>query len=265
MHWRLLEDGAAPASWNMAVDEAVLTLLPRRNVPTLRLYAWAHPTLSLGYFQPASDVDRAACAARGIALVRRSTGGRAVLHADEVTYAVAAPLALFPGGVSGSYRRISAALLGAVRALGLEASLERSHRRAASAACFEAPGFAELKVEGRKAIGSAQTRTKAALLQHGSVPLTFDAAALAAALGLPARAARALRRQAAGLNDVSEADIAPAEVRRALVGAFAASFEVALVPGELHPDERALAQRLAAGKYASLDWRARKEPHAAGR
>ncbi len=265
MHWRLLEDGAESAAWNMAVDEAVLTLLPRGGVPTLRLYAWTRPTLSLGYFQPAADVDRAACAARGIDVVRRPTGGRAVLHANEVTYAVVAPLELFPAGVSASYRRISAALIGAVRALGLDAALERSHRRATSAACFEAPGFAELKVGGKKAIGSAQTRTRDACLQHGSIPLTFDAAALAAALGLPEGAARALKRQAAGLNDVSETEIAPEAVRRALSEAFATSFEAELIPAKLRPEERALAQRLAADKYASLDWSARKEPHAAGR
>lgn len=260
--WRLLDEGPQEAAWNMAVDKALLLRFPSEGRPTLRLYAWERPTLSLGYFQPSADVDADACRARGIAIVRRPTGGRAVLHSGEVTYSLVAPLTLFPPGVAAAYRRISAALIAALATLGLQARLVRVHRAGRSAACFEAPALAELTVADKKVIGSAQTRTRAALLQHGSVPLRFDLENLAAALRLSPRERRLLRRRAAGLAELVPG-LDASRLRAALVEGFARAFDARLRPGSLSPAERELAARLARETFADWTQPARRSQGAA--
>jgi len=259
--WRCLEEGPNPAAWNMAVDEALLVCYPRFRQPTLRLYAWEKPTLSLGRFQSLEAVHVDACAAAGIDLVRRPTGGRAVLHHQEVTYGVVAGLEMFPPGVAASYRRLSDALLGALQRLGLTPQLQRKHARSDADVCFEAPSFAELTLGGKKICGSAQTRNKDALLQHGSLPLEFPWDLLQVALGLDDRLLRRLQGQAGGLCEFSPVD--ERQVRRALRHAFEQHFGP-LVSGELRPEERALAQQLAVNKYNRLD-RAKEAAHAACR
>lgn len=261
--WRLLEDPPQGAAWNMAVDDALLACASDVGPPTLRLYAWSAPTLSLGYFQPVSDVDLTACRARGIEVVRRPTGGRAVLHDDELTYAVVAPLHRFPGGVSVVYHQISQALAEALAVLGIPTSMQRHHARARSAACFDTPAFAELCVAGKKVSGGAQTRTRHALLQHGSLPLSFPGDALAAALRLGPVALRALRRQAAGIGEFAPVD--GPQLACALKGVFARRFGP-LEPGGLSRREATLARALTTEKYAALDWPHLKGvPHVIGR
>ncbi|MBE3142499.1 MAG: lipoate--protein ligase family protein, partial [Planctomycetes bacterium] len=113
--WRLILTEPAHGDWNMAVDEAILESVGRRVVlPTLRLFSWQPPCLSLGYAQSFADVDCAATIERGWEIVRRPTGGRAILHTDELTYSVIAPLnePLVKGSIIESYQRISQVLLG---------------------------------------------------------------------------------------------------------------------------------------------------------
>lgn len=245
----------------MAVDEAILRCYARFGQPTLRLYAWEKPTLSLGRFQALEAIEVDACSAAGIDLVRRPTGGRAVLHHREVTYGVVAGLELFPPGVTASYRRLSEALAGALQALGLQPQLQRTRTHTDAEVCFEVPSFAELTLEGRKVCGSAQTRTRRALLQHGSLPLHFPWNLLQIALGLDDRALERLQGRAAGLCEFAPLD--EGRVRRALRGAFGHHFGP-LVDGGLHPEERALAQALVQHKYARLE-RAKEAAHVAGR
>lgn len=259
--WRCLEEGPNPAAWNMAVDEAVWLCYPRFRQPTLRLYAWEKPTLSLGRFQSPEAVQWDACAAAGIDLVRRPTGGRAVLHHREVTYSVVAGLDLFPPGVAASYRRLSDALAGALQHLGLSPQLQRKHARSDAEVCFEVPSFAELTLEGKKVCGSAQTRSKDALLQHGSLPLHFPWDLLQIALGLDERLLRRLQGQAGGLCEFASVD--ERRVRHALRHAFEQHVGP-LVPETLRSEERALAQQLAVGKYNRLG-RTKEAVHAAGR
>ena len=261
--WRIIQDTAQSAAWNMAVDEAILTLSPASKRPTLRLYGWQRPTLSLGYFQPVSDVDVEACQQHEIDLVRRPTGGRAVLHHQEVTYSVVAGLDLLPGGVSASYRQISDTLIDTLERLGLKAQLQRSHTKANSSVCFDTPSFAELTVLGKKVCGSAQTRTKHALLQHGALPLQFDWERMAIALKLSDRVVNILQRQAAGLQEFIS--ITEADLKQALQRSFELKFGP-LEPSELTKEEHKLAQKLSQEKYAHLDWANHKEAlHAAGR
>lgn len=259
--WRCLEEGPNPAAWNMAVDEALLGCYPRFRQPTLRLYAWEKPTLSLGRFQALEAVQLGACAAAGIDVVRRPTGGRAVLHHREVTYGVVAGLELFPPGVIASYRRLSDALVGALQRLGLAPQLQRKQARADAEVCFETPSFAELTLGGKKVCGSAQTRSKDALLQHGSLPLHFPWDLLKIALGLDDRLLLRLRGQAGGLCEFAPLD--EGDVRQALRRAFAQHFGP-LVPGELRAEERARAQELLELKHSRLK-NAEEAAHAACR
>jgi len=177
--WQLLIDAAGrPAAENMAVDEALLLAADRTGAAFLRLYHWTPPALSFGRNEPAlRRYDRAAIERLGLAVVRRPTGGRAVWHEHEVTYAVAAPMAVF-GSPRRAYCAIHARLADALCALGAPAELapdghgdarERGARGAGP--CFAAPVGGEVTVGGRKVVGSAQVRHGAAFLQHGSILL----------------------------------------------------------------------------------------------
>ena len=222
-------DGSATGAENMARDVRLAEAVARgEHPPTLRLYGWAPPAVSIGHHQtPETACDPAACAAAGWDVVRRPTGGRAVLHAsDEVTYAVALPLTLAPEGVLSSYAWIADALLAAYRLLGVPAELARGRGlEDRSGACFDAPARSELVVAGRKVTGSAQVRRGGYLLQHGSLPLHFDAVLHARLLGLPARAAAVLERRATGLADVRPG---PAPSRAEFHTALRRGFEQAL-------------------------------------
>lgn len=171
----LIDANGRSGAENMALDQALLDDADRRgDVAYLRLYRWNPPCLSFGRNEPArSRYDRAEIACLGVNVVRRPTGGRAVWHDDEVTYAVAAPVAAF-GCLRDSYRAIHERLARAIRALGADATLAPAgaHPGALSAgACFAQPVGGEVLVRGRKVVGSAQVRQGAAFLQHGAILL----------------------------------------------------------------------------------------------
>src|SRR5512140_2642825 len=204
--WRLLITPPTRGAWNMAADEAILEHIGRgESLPTLRLYAWTPACLSLGHAQPFADVDVARLQRRGWDVVRRPTGGRAILHTDELTYSVMAPTdePRLAGSVLESYNRLACALLYAIRALGLDACSQplgaEMHVGApaglkpnsANPVCFEVPSAYEITVDGKKLIGSAQARRKEGILQHGSLPLTGDLTRICQALVFPDEAARA--------------------------------------------------------------------------
>ena len=186
--WRLLLTPAARGAWNMAVDEAILQNIGRGDSPaTLRLYAWNPACLSLGHAQPFADVDPARLKERGWEVVRRATGGRAILHTDELTYSVtgSAEEPLLTGGVLESYNRIAQALLLAVRNLELNVEMKEGRENdhaLPNPVCFEVPSTYEITVNGKKLIGSAQARKKEGVLQHGSLPLTGDLTRICQAL-----------------------------------------------------------------------------------
>lgn len=222
--WRDLgASGPVSGWWNMALDEVLLASAARDGVATLRLYRWRGSWLSLGYAQPFDAAAEAACRSAGVTVVRRATGGRAVLHGADLTYAVIAPEALLPPGLEGAYRLLSDALLDALRAIGVAA--EPAPRAAVPAPaegfdCFAAAATDEICVAGRKLAGSAQRRAAGAVLQHGSIRLAPD----------PAAAAR-LVRTGAGATSLAELGLAPGTARLALARAL----------------PRALAERLGRG------------------
>lgn len=173
MQWSLiLEPGGRPGHEHMAVDDALLRAA-REGIAFLRCYRWTPPCLSFGRNEPArSRYDAEAIAARGLATVRRPTGGRAVWHDAEVTYAVAAPVSLF-GTLAETYRAIHAVLADGLGALGVPAALAPpvATPGPGAGACFASPAGGEITVRGRKLVGSAQVRHRGALLQHGSILL----------------------------------------------------------------------------------------------
>ena len=188
MNWRLLDSGPNIGAYNMAVDEELLARAQAgETTPMLRLYSWDPPTVSIGRFQKiGTAVDVEACRRRGIDIVRRVTGGRAVLHNQELTYSIIARTddPLFPTNVHGTYKIIAAGLLQGLRNLGIPAEMvSRSSRHAAlvkkdtkDPACFSSPSWYEILVHGRKIIGSAQRRLSGAFLQHGSILIGYDPA-----------------------------------------------------------------------------------------
>ena len=161
----------------MALDEALLHRVAQSGETIFRVYAWAVPTVSLGRNQPARGCyDLPIATTRGIAFVRRPTGGRAILHHREITYAVAAPLSAY-GSLPESYRTINRLLLEALRTLGVDAREALASTRApvpSTAPCFDVPVSGELVVDGRKLVGSAQVRDADAFLQHGSILVEND-------------------------------------------------------------------------------------------
>ena len=191
MHWRFLATPPRSAAENMAIDEALLRRAAASGEAVFRVYAWSTPTLSLGRNQPArGEYDLDALRGGGIDLVRRLTGGRAVLHHREITYSVTAPASL---GVTlrDAYLRINEILVAGLRALGVAAEIAgRSGTGARApvpsvAPCFEEPTEGELVLGGRKLVGSAQYREEESILQHGSILIDDDQTSVASLLATP--------------------------------------------------------------------------------
>ena len=171
--WRLIDDLQHPrdAAGQMAADMAMLDDVADRGRAVLRLYQWSSPALSLGRFQDASDVDEAACRRRGIEVVRRPTGGRALLHGSDLTYSIALPRPDGPaGGVDALYVQLASGLVAGLSRLGVTAEVAH-HRGETGPACFSSLRGSDLRVGGRKLVGSAQVHRDGAVLQHGSVLL----------------------------------------------------------------------------------------------
>ncbi len=263
--WRLLITPPARGAWNMAVDEAILgTAGSGKSLPTLRLYAWNPPCLSLGYAQPFADVDLERLNARGWEVVRRATGGRAILHTDELTYSVTAPLEhpLMQGTILESYQRLAKALVAGVRALGIPVEMAE-HAPASGAAkgpvCFEVPSAYEIVVNGKKLIGSAQARKREGVLQHGSFPLSGDLTRITQALFFADEQARAaaaskLLQRATTAESVLGREIDWETAAQATAESFQRELGIRLERGELSGEEIARAEDLFQNKYAHPSW-----------
>ncbi|MCB2178861.1 lipoate--protein ligase family protein [bacterium] len=266
LHWRLIYSAPAPGAWNMAVDEAILEAATRGDVPpTLRFYAWNPPCLSLGYAQPINDVDRANLQTNGWDMVRRPTGGRAILHTDELTYSVSGPDTdpVLVGDILSSYRRISGAILAALAEIGLGVQAQPKEgsgpNKQPAPVCFEVPSNYEITAGGKKLVGSAQARRRGGVLQHGTLPLYGDLTRIVQALVFPDEQARqtAAERLLARATTVETSlnkVITWEEAARAFEKAFRETLQLDLTPGELSPAELARAEELMAEKYANPDW-----------
>ncbi len=257
--WRLLRSAPADGATNMAVDEAILYAVAAGLAPpTLRFYAWQPACLSLGRAQPAGDVKLEELRTAGFSLVRRPTGGRAILHVDELTYSVVASEGepRVSGGVVESYRRLSAGLMRGLELLGVKnlAADRRVQKQPADGpVCFEVPSDYEITAGGRKLVGSAQVRSRGAVLQHGALPLEGDIARICAFLKAKATP-ELVRARATTLTEALARPVSWDEAAAALEEGFAQALNLRLVPGALTVEERAWAEQLYAEKYASEQW-----------
>ena len=266
VRWRLINSGFGDGRTNMAVDEAIMVAVADgRVLPTVRFYGWEPFCLSIGYAQSLQrEIDLDACLAAGVDYVRRPTGGRAILHGDELTYSllVSQDEPRVAGGVVESYRRLSLGLVEGLRSLGaeaLQADARTGPSAEKSAACFDAPSHYEVTVAGRKLIGSAQMRRKGMVLQHGSLPLCGDITRIVDYLRLPSSDDRLhlkddLRRRATTLEEVLGAAMPFDVVANALGDSLARVLNLELIPGDLTPDERELASSLRREKYDTAEW-----------
>jgi len=242
--WRLIRDGKVPGARNMARDVAMLEAVAHDEAPpTLRLYGWDPPCLSLGRHQGVEAADLAFCRAHGIDVVRRPTGGRALLHHLELTYAVVAPLGEgpLPRALQDAYRRICEPLVAACRSLGIAAELTPGEVNlqlpgpASTIPCFEAPAGGEVVVGGRKLIGSAMRAHGGAVLQHGAILLDWDGRLQAGSMGLTDD--RSLRSSVTTMAEQLGRRCPLPELVQALLEAFNRTFDIALVEGPLSEAE----------------------------
>jgi lipoate-protein ligase A len=278
--WRLLLSEPADGPLNMAIDEAILLAVAQgRSLPTLRFYRWAPPCLSLGYAQPVADADFARLAALSFDCVRRPTGGKAILHADELTYSINAPQTdpRMGGGIVESYRRLSEGLLRGLTLLGAVArndktfttesteSAEKDKRENSvdsvlsavknNPVCFITPSNYEITANGKKLIGSAQSRKQGMVLQHGSLPLAGDIARICEALAFPDEAARAearrrVRERATTLEAALGRAVSWQAAAEAMTLGFAEVLALELHPGPLTAEEWETARLLRDTKYS---------------
>ncbi|HEY7848525.1 MAG TPA: lipoate--protein ligase family protein [Ktedonobacterales bacterium] len=262
--WRLLlEQEPRAGAWNMALDEAIMDAVAEDAAPpTLRLFQWAPPCLSLGRRQPLEGVDLAQLRADGCEAVRRATGGWAILHTDELTYSVT----LTPddpranGPILDAYRKLSAGLVAGLGLLGVAAEMKPASAGGThnlTAACFEVPSAYEITACGRKLIGSAQARPNGRVLQHGSLPLVGDIARVTRYLTFTDETQREalashLRERAATLSEVAGRAISYAEAADAMRRGFAQALNVTLTPDAPTPAELRRAEALMAEKQAEM-------------
>jgi lipoate-protein ligase A len=257
--WRLLITEATDGATNMAIDEALWrSRQAGASLPTLRFFAWAPPTVSLGYGQPLDrHVDVDACRALGVGLVRRPTGGSAIYHDGperELTYSVVATagdLGIGPDLLE-TYRWIGAALLRGLRALGAPAELvpERPPAGPVPAFCFARTGVFEIEVGGRKLVGSAQRRQGDSFLQHGAVLLGVDEPRLRALFPTTREPLATLTTLDASLGRLPAFD----EVADALAAAFAQEHGLDLRPDGLSAEEMERVAMLVSDRYATAAW-----------
>ncbi len=255
--WRLLLDAAGPGPWNMGVDEALLATATAGGEPTLRLYGWDGAWLSLGYGQPEAQGLLEACANAGVGVVRRATGGRAVLHGGDLTYALTAPEALLPPGLEATYRLVNGALASALNQLGVAVTPGPGGASAGLSSgfdCFAEPGLDALYADGRKLVGSAQRRRRGGVLQHGSIRRVPDPEPERRAAGLDPEASTSLQELGCGV---------PArELREACIEALASALAARFSPGRLLPAESRLAAQR--GRLPLRDPRAARASTPAG-
>ena len=283
--WRWLPLRGAPGAQQMALDEALLDeVAAGRSPPTVRCFRWQSPCITLGRFQGAGELDLDRCRAAGLAVVRRPTGGAAVLHGADLGYAVVLPAAsLRPlGGPAGLYRAVGEALAAALRAMGLPAETRSGPGGRPEGACFAALGSCEVVVGNLKVVGSAQLRRPGATLQHGSIYAGEGPEAIAAYLrarpawsevshraggrppgnenaifmGVEGPGVRAGEGAGSLLPPVPSLLPRPPAldlsglVRRSLSGTLG----VVLVEGRLSPAERSSAAELLRTKYQRAEW-----------
>lgn len=268
--WALLDSGYSDAATNMAIDEALLHWHSKGEIPpTIRFYGWARPSLTVGHFQNVhktinfTGVDQHQCD-----FVRRLTGGSAVLHDDEITYSivVSEDHDKIPHSIDKAYYVLSQGLLHGYRLLGVEADFaipEQERLRDRSAVCFEKPAIYEMVVDGKKISGNAQTRKNGVLLQHGSIPMSFNADMLFDLFNFSSEARRQQQRRAfeskaISINDIKGEKHTYDTMRNAFLQGFEHCLEIDTETLTLTKDQWEYIHYLADSKYRNHAWNIEK-------
>lgn len=272
--WRLIIDNEARSgAANMAMDQALAEAAAAGDSPpTLRFYRWQPPAVSLGRHQPITDIAKDVVEELGYDIVRRPTGGRAILHTDELTYAVtaAADEPRVSGSLMDAYLRLSNALLNGLQRVGLHADKAAGDVRAGpnvSAACFEVPSAYEITAHGKKLIGSAQSRRAGYVLQHGSLPLVGDIGRLIDVLALPDEQRAQLRAElvaractmaeAMGVEE-NDPSLDFKHVANAIVQGFGELLNLTFKPAQPSAAELRRTAELIREQYANAEWMAKR-------
>lgn len=264
--WAFLDSGHHDAATNMAIDEALLHWHSKGKIPpTLRFYSWKKPSLTVGHFQNVKKtIDFSGVEKHGCDFVRRLTGGSAVLHDDELTYSIIVSEShpKIPQSVNKAYYILSQGLLEGYRFLGVEADFaiperEKFHHR--SAVCFEQPAIYEMIVDGKKISGNAQTRKNGVLLQHGSIPMSFDSEMLFDLFNFSSEARRerqrkAFEKKAISINDITGKIHTYDMLKDAFLKGFLESLNIQVESMELTKEDWQYINHLAETKYKTKEW-----------
>ena len=281
MKWRIITDRPRSGAENMAVDEAILeSVVNKSSAPVIRFYSWSSPCVTIGYFQrmyEAIDVDEVDV--NSLDLVRRPTGGRAILHSDELTYSLTAPLSEFDDckSVLETYLKINCGLAMGFRDYGINVELAPSddhdvrtpeallsslkyvsqsqvfRPHVKSAACFDTPAPYELVFHGRKVAGSAQTRRRDVLLQQGSIPFSMDYCLMKKLFRMSCQEADMLAMGTVAVRDISQ-EVNWLNLASHLVNGLARALNVQTEDSDLTSREMEKAYELLEEKYLCHEW-----------
>lgn len=267
--WRLLlEPHPRSGALNMAIDEVLLRgVASGQSPPTLRLYQWFPPGLTLGRGQRVADVDAESLNGSDITLLRRMTGGTAVLNTENVisyTVTVKDNDSRFAGTIAESYRGVSLALIAGLNLLGLRTAeakaldpeLAVQNRGNRSPVCFEIPSYYEITVAGRKLVGSSQMRSRGGILQHGTLYLDGDIGEISNFLSSHPEPNR-IRSKTVTLREALGNSQSYMEVAQAFVQGFRVAWNLELAAGSLLPGKRSQVEQLLAEKYENPTWTGR--------
>jgi lipoyl(octanoyl) transferase len=240
-----IDTGYNNAYINMAIDEVLLSL----KVPVLRLYQWEPCAVSIGRYQDLDDIDLDYCTENSIDVVRRITGGKAVLHEKELTYSFIIDKDEMPRSIIESYKIISSAIIQGLRTLGLNPEMNSYKiENRDNPVCFQEPSFNELTINRKKFVGSAQVRRNGKLLQHGSI-LT----------GINTKKHSSCFKEKPPADDlrvrITYIDIPEEKIKSAIKQGFSVYFNTGLNERSLSNRELTEVNELARMKYKSEDWR----------
>ncbi len=252
MKWRLLLSGHNDAATNMSIDESIMVFVgQKKTTPTIRLYGWLPPAVSIGYFQGLKEeIDLEMCEKYGIEYIRRITGGGAVFHEHEVTYSISIPESnlLVPSNVLESYKIICQGIVEGLAELHVES---------------EFVPLNDIVVDKKKISGSAQTRRNRTVLQHGTILVDTDVDKMFSVLKVPWEKIKDklisdVKQRVTCLNSVLERKVEFNEVCHALAKGFEKALDIELEEGELTSPEIALAEEIKKDRYLSWDWNHRR-------
>ncbi len=254
MNWRLIDSGPCDAAYNMAIDEAIAISVRNGDTPpTLRLYGWDRQSVSLGSFQKISDIDFTYCTANNIPVVRRPTGGRGILHGDELTYSFSAKNeGHFSNGLLKTYRKLSGAFYDALCSMGLPVVIktdrESGRNLTRSPLCFKSTSYGEISYDGKKLIGSAQKRWPDGFLQQGSIPYFVDYEKVGLVFKADTPTLKYSKHGISGLKELLH-DFDHKMFKKRIKSAFEEVFDITLAGSYPSPQEEEFARFLSSEKY----------------